>query len=254
MLFPGAIGARRNRGVARWYCHIWPRGKSVRGSVPIVYYFIIWPTFHLATWPCDMDFANWISRMVVSLIISWFVFFISIIASRDDVKNPVSSPSGATPEIPPLFVVHNVPSSHVAPEEHSVSGPDTTNMQEIDMSMTNDLLADSAVYVDVVTSTSSPFSAAHGASRPLGDLSSETIISSNVSNWDGIFQSNMACLSKQSAVFTDFVHSSDNRLLHNTRMLENKIWDNTKMLQDQITVSEARLENRISTLQTGTNA
>ena len=80
--------------------------------------------------------------------------FVSKIASRDnDVKNPVdvTSSSGAMPEMPLLGP--NVAGIHVAHEEHSVSGPDITNIGEVDMSMTNNLLADSADYGDVVTST-----------------------------------------------------------------------------------------------------
>ena len=113
------------------------------------------------------------------------------------------------------------------------------------MSMTNDPLADSAVYGDVVTSTPCSFFSAHGASCPLEDPSSETIISSNVSNWEGTFRSNMAGLSKQIAILTNLVHSSDNRMLHatnilkdhisnSTEILETKISDNTKMLEIQI--------------------
>ena len=81
--------------------------------------------------------------------------------------------------------------------------------------------------------------------EPLGDLSRDPIISSNISNWESALQSTISDLGQQMISIVD------------------KIDNNTRMLQDQISLSECRtnshlksfernvssLENNVSSLQ-----
>ena len=153
--------------------------------------------------------------------------YIVTIEQKDNVDvNSVHSSSGATPEIPPLC---DEAGSHVARgQEPSVSRPDTTDMREVDMSLTYVPSPESVVYDDVATSTPGPFPPLSGVFRePLGDLSRDPIISSNISNRESTLQSTISGLGQQMISIAD------------------KIDNNTRMLQDQISLSECRTNSHL---------
>ena len=136
-----------------------------------------WPTFHLATRTRVTKFANRICRTLFNFYFYPGYLYIVTIEQKDNVDvNSAHSSSGATPEIPPLC---DEAGSHVARgEEPSVSRPDTTDLREVDMSLTNVPSPESVVYDDVATSTPGPFPPLSGVFRePLGDLSRDPIIS-----------------------------------------------------------------------------
>ena len=189
-----------------------------------------WPTFHLATRTRVTEFANRIFRTLFNFYFYPGYLYYVTIEQKDNVDvNSVHSSSGATPEIPPLC---DEAGSHVARgEEPSVSRPDTTDMREVDMSLTNVSSPESILYDDVATSTPGPFPPLSGVFRePLGDLSRDPIISSNISNWESALQSTISGLGQQMISIADKI-------------------DNTRMLQDQISLSQCRTYSHLKSLQ-----
>ena len=177
------------------------------------------------------EFANRICQTLFNFYFYPGHLYIVTIEQKDNVDvNSAHSSSGATPEIPPLS---DEASSHVAHgEEPSVSRPDTTDMQEEDMSLTNVPSPESVVYDGVATSTPGPFPPLSGVFRePLGDLSRDPIISSNISNWESTLQSTISGLGKQMISIAD---KKDN---------------NTRRLQDQISLSECRTNSHLKSLE-----
>ena len=128
------------------------------------------------------EFANRIGRTLFNFYFYLGYLYIVTIEQTDNADvNSAHSSSGATSDIPPLC---DEAGSHVARgEEPSVSRPDTTDTREEDMSLTNVPSPESVVYDGVATSTPGPFPTVSGVFRePLGDLSRDPIISSNISN------------------------------------------------------------------------
>ena len=169
-------------------------------------------------------------RYLTSTFILFFLYIVTIEQTNNADVNSAHSSSGATSDIPPLC---DDAGSHVARgEEPSVSRPDTTDTREEDMSLTNVPSPESVVYDGVATSTPGPFPTVSGVFRePLGDLSRDPIISSNISNWESTLQSTISGLGQQMFSIAD------------------KIDNNTKMLQDQISLSECRTNSHLKSLE-----
>ena len=196
-----------------------------------MYFWFLLTTFHLATRSRVTEFANRIGRALFNSYFNpVFLYIVTIEQTNNADVNSAHSSSGATPDIPPLC---DDAGRHVAHgEEPSVPGPDTTDTREKEMSLTNVPSPESVVYDGVVTSTPGTFSPVSGVFRePLGDLSRDPIISSNISNWETALQSTISGLGQQMFAIAD------------------KIDNNTKTLQDQISLSECRTNSHLKSLE-----